>query len=36
MDIEIEIKELKPIVRYNVRGKNGRFVKKGKKNGNRR
>ena len=36
MDIEIEIKELKPIARYNIRGKNGRFVKKGKKNGNRR
>ncbi len=36
MDIEIEIKEVKPIIRYNVRDKNGRFVKKGKTNGKRR
>jgi len=35
MDIEIEIKEIKP-VKYNIRDKKGRFVKKGKSNGKRR
>lgn len=34
--IEIEITEVKPIIRYNVRDKKGRFVKKGKSNGKRR
>lgn len=34
MDIEIEIKEVKP-AKHNIRDKKGRFIKKGKKNGNR-
>lgn len=34
--IEIEITEVKPVIKYNTRDKKGRFVKKGKSNGKRR